>query len=160
MDPLIVYYSSPSGNTHRFAKALGIRAIRIPLSMKADCPVLDEPYVLICPTYADDDGSKAVPKQVIRFLNSPQNRAFLEGVIGTGNRNFGELFAHAGRVISRKCNVPLLYKLELSGTQTDLINVRKGMEKLWTSLSVKTLTPPLQTMTVDTINKRTGTPAQ
>ncbi|MGH1403974.1 MAG: class Ib ribonucleoside-diphosphate reductase assembly flavoprotein NrdI [Alphaproteobacteria bacterium] len=145
MTPLVVYYSSTSGNTNRFVDALGIRAIRIPVSMKAECPVIDEPYVLICPCYADDDGSKAVPKQVIRFLNNPQNRAQMKGVIASGNRNFGEMFAYAGQVISKKCDVPLLYKFELSGTPIDINNVREGMDKLWASLI------PPQTL------KKTGT---
>jgi protein involved in ribonucleotide reduction len=135
MDPLVVYYSSPSGNTHRFMEALDIRSMRIPTSMKADPLIIDEPYVLICPTYADDDGSKAVPKQVIRFLNDLSNRENIQGVIGTGNRNFGELFAHASNVIARKCNVPLLYKLELSGTRIDVENVKQGLKKLWVALS-------------------------
>lgn len=134
MEPLIVYFSSTSGNTNRFVESLAIRSIRIPLSRKVKYPELNEPFVLICPTYADDDGSKAVPKQVIQFLNNAKNRTMLQGVIGAGNRNFGELFAHAGSVISRKCNVPLLYKFELSGTPTDIVNVRKGLEKLWNSL--------------------------
>lgn len=135
MTPLIVYYSSTSGNTLRFVNALDVRSIRIPLSMKAECPILEEPYVLICPCYADDDGSKAVPKQVIRFLNNQQNRAMIQGVIGAGNRNFGDMFAYAGQVISKKCGVPLLYRFELSGTSDDVMNVRKGMHKLWASLT-------------------------
>lgn len=136
-EPLLVYYSSTSGNTQRFIEALGMRSVRIPISMKAETPLLQEPYVLICPTYADDDGTKAVPKQVIRFLNIESNRTFMEGVIGTGNRNFGELFAYAGPVIAKKCNVPCLYKLELSGTATDVANVKTGMERLWASLKQK-----------------------
>lgn len=135
MKPLIVYYSSPSGNTHRFVEELGVRALRIPTSMKTEEFSLEEPYILICPTYADDDGSKAVPKQVIRFLNSSQNRSMIQGVIGAGNRNFGELFAHAGQVIARKCKVPFLYKLEMSGTTTDIENVKQGIERLWESLT-------------------------
>ena len=134
MDPLIVYYSSTSGNTYRFVNALGIRSIRIPTSMKEECPIINEPFVLICPCYADDDGSKAVPKQVIRFLNNPNNREKMQGVIGAGNRNFGDMFAYAGTVISKKCGVPCLYKFELSGTPTDVNNVRTGMDKLWASL--------------------------
>ena len=135
MEPLIVYFSSTSGNTERFVGAVGIRSIRIPLSMKVDTPVINEPYVLISPTYANDDGSNAVPKQVIRFLNEEQNRKTLKGVIGSGNRNFGENFALAGQVISKKCNVPLLYRFELSGTTDDIRNVKQGMEKLWNSLT-------------------------
>lgn len=137
MGPLIVYFSSTSENTKRFVDMLAMRSKRIPLSMKEDMAPLDEPYVLICPTYADDDGSKAVPKQVIRFLNNPINREYLCGVIGSGNRNFGEYFAYSGTVISRKCNVPCLYKFELSGTPYDVMNVRKGMEKLWQSMTIQ-----------------------
>jgi len=145
MGPLIVYYSSISGNTNRFVDSLGMRTVRIPLSMKAECPVIDEPYVLICPCYADDDGSKAVPKQVIRFLNNPENRKHMQGVIGSGNRNFGDKFAYAGNVIAKKCKVPCLYKFELSGTPTDVINVREGMKKLWATLEPQEM------------NKKTGT---
>ena len=134
MDPLIVYYSSPTENTHRFVSALGIRSIRIPVSMKQDCPSVDMPFVLISPCYADNDGSKAVPKQVIRFLNDKNNRDQMQGVIGAGNRNFGETFARAADIISKKCGVPCLYKFELSGTPTDVNNVRTGIDKLWTSL--------------------------
>lgn len=135
--PLIVYYSSPSENTHRFVEALEIQSVRIPISMRQECPVMDQPYVLISPCYGNDDGSNAVPKQVIRFLNNAQNRSMLEGVIGAGNRNFGDRFAYAADVISRKCNVPLLYKFELSGTPTDIVNVRKGMGRLWNSLKIE-----------------------
>ncbi len=135
MKPLIVYFSSTSGNTHKFVENLGFRTKRIPTSMKEQELTVAEPYILICPTYANDDGSKAVPKQVIRFLNNSRNRLMMQGVIGAGNRNFGELFAHAGQVISKKCGVPFLYKLELSGTTTDIVNVKKGIERLWESLT-------------------------
>ena len=132
-EPLIVYYSSPTLNTHRFVEKLGFRAIRIPISSKKPMEVVDGPFVLISPTYANDDGANAVPKPVIRFLNSPYNRGNLLGVIGSGNRNFGETFALAGRIIAKKCKVPLLYMFELSGTPTDVINVNRGIEKLWAS---------------------------
>ena len=92
-----------------------------------DTPV---PFVLICPTYADGEGRGAVPKQVIRFLNDSARRARLLGVIASGNRNFGQLFALAGDVIARKCNVPLLYKFELAGFDTDIARVRDGLATL------------------------------
>lgn len=136
MEPLLVYYSSSSLNTYRFMEAVGLRTMRIPTSMKVPMEPINEPYVLVCPTYADDDGSKAVPKQVIRFLNDKNNRDLMQGVIASGNRNFGELYAYAGTVIAKKCDVPFLYKYELSGTPTDVINVREGMKKLWDSLKL------------------------
>ncbi|PID36122.1 MAG: class Ib ribonucleoside-diphosphate reductase assembly flavoprotein NrdI [Rhodobacterales bacterium] len=128
--PGLVYYSSASGNTARFVAQLGLPAARIPISEKEPLPQVTQPYVLICPTYADGEGHGAVPKQVIRFLNDPDRRALLRGVIGTGNRNFGATYALSGRIIADKCKVPLLYSFELAGTQTDIIRVRAGLEKL------------------------------
>lgn len=129
----VVYYSSHSQNTHRFVERLGMPALRIPVSPQDGMPAADEPYVLITPTYADDAGRGAVPKQVIRFLNDAHNRSLLKGVIASGNRNFGQFYAYAGPVIAQKCGVPLLYRFELSGTQEDINNVRNGIEKLWQS---------------------------
>lgn len=128
--PGLVYYSSASGNTQRFVTRLGLPAARIPVDTQAPLPDPVEPFVLICPTYADGEGRGAVPKQVIRFLNDPDRRALLFGVIGTGNRNFGATYALSGRIIAEKCKVPQLYSFELAGTETDIARVRAGLEKL------------------------------
>ena len=126
-----VYFSSASGNTARFVTRLGLPAARIPIAAADEMPSLERPYVLICPTFADGEGRGAVPKQVIRFLNDPDRRALLRGVIGTGNRNFGATFALSGKVISDKCNVPVLYRFELAGTDLDVARVVAGLEKFW-----------------------------
>ncbi|NOI57983.1 class Ib ribonucleoside-diphosphate reductase assembly flavoprotein NrdI [Vibrio coralliilyticus] len=128
---MIVYYSSASGNTQRFIEQLSLPAIRLPIDAEQALPEISQPFVLICPTYADGHGKGAVPKSVIKALNQPQNRALLKGVIASGNRNFGELFAHAGSVIANKCQVPVLYRFELSGTQSDVDAVRQGLEQFW-----------------------------
>lgn len=127
----LVYFSSQSENTHRFVKKTGLPAFRIPTSPKDGSLKVTEPFVLIVPTYAGDEGRGAVPKQVIRFLNDPENRALLKGVIGSGNMNFGPMFAIGGRVVATKCGVPLLYKFELIGTDEDVRNVKNGMETKW-----------------------------
>ncbi|MCV2447259.1 class Ib ribonucleoside-diphosphate reductase assembly flavoprotein NrdI [Paracoccus sp. DMF] len=127
----LVYFSSASGNTARFAARLGLRALRVPISPKDAMPAPARPYVLICPTFADGEGRGAVPKQVIHFLNDPDRRAGLRGVIATGNRNFGATYALAGRVISDKCNVPVLYRFELAGTDLDISRVLAGLNKFW-----------------------------
>ncbi|TQS72880.1 class Ib ribonucleoside-diphosphate reductase assembly flavoprotein NrdI [Rhodobacteraceae bacterium] len=127
----LVFYSSSSGNTARFVERLGCDAVRIPISMKAEIPPVPDTFVLICPTFADGEGRGAVPKQVIRFLNAPERRAGLRGVIATGNRNFGTTYALAGRVIAAKCNIPLLYSFELAGTETDLARVKNGLDAFW-----------------------------
>jgi len=127
----LVHFSSASGNTARFIAQLGLGSLRIPISPSEPMPIPDGPYVLVCPTFADGAGRGAVPKQVIRFLNDPDRRALLRGVIAGGNRNFGQTYALAGTVIAQKCNVPVLYRFELSGTQTDIDRVREGLKKFW-----------------------------
>lgn len=134
--PLLVYFSSISGNTARFVEKLGLPARRIPLLRTEDPLVVDEPFVLVTPTYGGGQGrgeeKGAVPKQVIRFLNDERNRRHIRGVISAGNTNFGDAFCVAGDIISRKCSVPHLYRLELFGTQDDVDRVTDGLERWWT----------------------------
>lgn len=128
----IVYFSSVSENTHRFVAKLGDAApepARIPIHASAEPLKLTEPYVLIVPTYGGGSRRGAdVPKQVIRFLNDPDNRSLLRGVIASGNTNFGTDFCKAGLVVSDKCSVPVLYKFELLGTPADVEAVQSIME--------------------------------
>ncbi|MFT4052467.1 MAG: class Ib ribonucleoside-diphosphate reductase assembly flavoprotein NrdI, partial [Microbacterium sp.] len=119
--PLLVYFSSTSGNTARFIEKLAQRrdwpALRIPLYSTQAPLTVDEPYVLVTPTYGGGQGrgeeKGAVPKQVVRFLNDEHNRSLIRGVISAGNTNFGAAYCLAGDIISRKCTVPHLYRLEL-----------------------------------------------
>ena len=128
----LVYFSSVSGNTDRFVQKLDRPALRIPLHAKDEPLVVTEPYVLLVPTYGGGPETRAVPKQVIRFLNDAENRANLRGVIAAGNSNFGATFGLAGDVISAKCGVPYLYRFELLGMDEDVDNVRQGLERFWT----------------------------
>ncbi|WP_420337201.1 class Ib ribonucleoside-diphosphate reductase assembly flavoprotein NrdI [Roseibium sp.] len=127
----LVYFSSASENTHRFIERLGHPAIRIPRNKSERLPSFQSPFILVLPTFADGCGRGAVPKQVIRFLNDAPTRALLKGVIASGNRNFGEHFALAGDIVAKKCGVPLLYKFELSGTDSDLQRVQHGITEFW-----------------------------
>lgn len=133
--PLLVYFSSISGNTARFVEKLGMRAVRIPLHSTEPALSVDEPYVLVTPTYGGGQGRGeergAVPRQVIRFLNDEENRRLIRGVISAGNTNFGEHFCLAGEIIGRKCSVPHLYRLELFGTPEDVARVSEGLERWW-----------------------------
>ena len=129
--PLLVYFSSTSENTHRFVGKLGFPAARIPLR-RTDPPLrVDEEYILVVPTYGGGSVKGAVPKQVIAFLNNPDNRALCRGVIASGNTNFGQAYCLAGDIIAGKLGVPFLYRYELLGTPTDVARVKEGMEHFW-----------------------------
>ncbi|WP_062386164.1 class Ib ribonucleoside-diphosphate reductase assembly flavoprotein NrdI [Demequina iriomotensis] len=130
----LVYFSSASGNTHRFVQKLGVPADRIPLYPSEEPLKVDEPYVLVLPTYGGGNDRGAVPKQVIKFLNDEHNRSYIRGVISAGNTNFGSAYCIAGDIVASKCKVPHLYKLELFGTPDDVTAVRDGLEDLWKQL--------------------------
>jgi len=128
--PLLVYFSSRSENTHRFVNKLALTALRIPLSPSQNLAV-ERPYILIVPSYGGGSEQGAVPRQAIRFLNDATNRSWIRGVIGAGNRNFGQAFCLAAALIASKCQVPYLYRFELLGTPEDVRLVHQGVTKFW-----------------------------
>ncbi|MCI2957526.1 class Ib ribonucleoside-diphosphate reductase assembly flavoprotein NrdI [Agromyces atrinae] len=127
----LVYFSSVSGNTHRFIQKLGRPAARIPLHARDEPLSVDAPYVLVLPTYGGGDGKGAVPKQVIRFLNDEKNRSYIRGVIAAGNTNFGTAYGLAGDIVAAKCQVPHLYRFEVFGTPDDVRAVEEGLDAFW-----------------------------
>lgn len=88
---------------------------------------VSEPYVLITPTYELHDG---VPHQVRKFLRDPGNRRWCQGVVSTGNRNFAGNYGIAGGVLSKELQVPWLMTVEISGTKSDVEQIRKEVEQL------------------------------
>ncbi|KXB53355.1 nrdI protein [Corynebacterium sp. CMW7794] len=129
---LVVYYSSATENTRRFVDKLGLPSARIPLRKSEEPLIVDEPYVLVCPTYGggasiSHQNSRPVPPQVIRFLNDEHNRSLIRAVIAGGNSNFGADFGKAGDVIAAKCKVPYVYRFELLGTDEDVRLCREGL---------------------------------
>jgi protein involved in ribonucleotide reduction len=129
---LVVYFSSVTDNTHRFVQKLDLPNVRIPLRLKDEPLIVNEPYVLVCPTYGggvslSGENSRPVPRQVIRFLNNEHNRSFIRAVVAGGNSNFGPDFGKAGEVISGKCKVPYVYRFEMMGNEDDVRICRGGL---------------------------------
>jgi len=128
----IVYFSNYSGNTKRFVEKLGLAAIRIPINWDPAHPVyVEREYVLMVPTYGGGSDKSAIPRQVRKFLNIPSNRAWLRGVVGLGNTNFGEHFCKAAEMISQKTGVPVIAKVEIFGTDDDVIKVNERLGLLY-----------------------------
>jgi protein involved in ribonucleotide reduction len=135
----IVYFSNYSGNTERLVKKFDIKSTRIPIKWDESSPlIVDREYVLFVPTYGGGAESHAVPRQVVKFLNIPSNREYIRGVVGTGNTNFGEHYCRAAEIVSAKTGVPLLYRVEITGTPDDIEQVTRKMEQLWTTNTATT----------------------
>jgi len=128
----IVYFSNYSGNTKRFVEKLNGVSTRIPInSSDGSDIIMDREYVLFVPTYGGGSETSAIPRQARRFLNVPENRAFLRGVVGFGNTNFGEHFCKAADLISRKTGVPVIAKVEIFGTTEDVERVKERLKLLY-----------------------------
>ena len=123
--PLIVYWSSNSGGTRRAAEALNTSTVEL-----ADYDG-KSPYVLACPTYDQPRGG-FTPRQVQQFLE--EHAHLMVGVLGLGNRNFGEKYCQAAHDISKQFDVPVLWRIEIMGSQEDLAIVDAGMTQHWQTL--------------------------
>lgn len=126
----LVYFSNISENTKRFVHKLDYptEPLRIPTRGSEELLMVDEPFILITPTYGSGVQTKVVPKQVVKFLN--QHHPLIRGVIAGGNTNFGPHYALAGDIIAAKCKVPFLDKFELLGTPYDVERISKRLEEI------------------------------
>ena len=128
----VVYFSSVSENTKRFVDKLGVKTVRIPRKTEDAAEfVHDKDSVLVVPTYGGGNEGGTVPKQVIKFLNNPENRKHIKAVIAGGNTNFGDHFCRAGDVVAEKLGVPVLYRFEITGTPEDVNEVKERLARLW-----------------------------
>jgi protein involved in ribonucleotide reduction len=137
----IIYFSSASENTKRFVEKLSseLDLLRIPLKWDTDAPLLvEKEYILVLPTYGGGEYEKAVPRQVVKFLNLKQNRDLIRGVIGTGNTNFGGHYCLAADVVAAKTGVPLLQRVEILGTPDDVEKVNERLKQLWITSTATT----------------------
>ena len=80
--------------------------------------------MLVTPTYNFGE----IPQVVAEFLES--NNEYLVAVIGTGNRNWADNFAIAGRKVATRYGVPLIGTVELAGTPEDYRTLIERMRLL------------------------------
>ena len=113
---IIVY--SLTGNCKRFVDMCEIPEEDVIYLQDIDYDVNFD-YILITPTF----GFGEVPVVVSKFLK--ENYKHLKGVVGSGNKNWGERFANAAEIISSKYSIPLLMKIELHGNKKDISEFKK-----------------------------------
>lgn len=120
----IIYDSrNETGTTKSYATKLA-KLFNVPCYNVNDNELLDDKYILC--TYTDGLGE--VPKTTEEFLQ--QHSHNIIGVVGNGSSNFKTmgLFAKVGDIISSKYNVELLKKLDMGGTNSDVIQVAKRLK--------------------------------
>ena len=123
--PLIVYWSSNSGGTKRVAEALNTNTVEL-----SDYDGTS-PYVLMTPTYDQPRGG-FTPKPVQAFLEEYAH--LMVGVIGSGNRNFGDYYCQAAVDISKQHGVPIVHRVDSMGSEDDYRTIDAGMKQHWQTL--------------------------
>lgn len=129
----LVYFSNYSGNTKRFVEKIDDKynITRIPIAWDTDNPIIvSNRYILFVPTYGGGSEKSAIPRQVRHFLNIPENRNLLQGIVGLGNTNFGEHFCKAAEMISQKTGAPVIARVEIFGTEDDVNKINERLELL------------------------------
>lgn len=118
---MLVVYLSLTGNTRRFIEKLNINS----LELKHTNPLVEvsEDYVVIIPTYSDTISNIACD-----FIDYKNNRNYLKGIIGGGEKNFGRNYIFSAKDVSRKYNTPLIFDFEKSGTNEDVENFYKEVD--------------------------------
>ena len=107
---MLIVFDSMTGNVERFVNKLkNYKAYRI-----NDKLIMNDEYCLI--TYTIGFGE--VPETTKRFLEN--NYKHLKAVATSGNKVWGDNFGRAGEIISKRYNVPLILKFELSGNEIDI----------------------------------------
>ena len=134
---VVYFYSSTSGMVRSFALRLGREAFDLG-DREVRRSVPDGPWVLLTPSYKTGNvDNDTIPEPVRRFLASPVTRRRLVGVMGSGNRNFGEHYQAACRQIARTSGRPVLFEFELQGTTWDVEEARSILEDLDRALDVE-----------------------
>ena len=113
-----IAYASRTGNCESIVKKLDCENIYI----EEGTEPCNEDVILL--TYTDGYG--LVPTEVQDFVDN--NKDHIKGIIASGDKSFGEAFCGAGVTLSEELNVPLIMKIENSGTDEDIEKLKKELE--------------------------------
>lgn len=115
-----------TGNVRRFSHALrdgcGVPAFDLKrLELESEVP--NGPFLLVTYTFGRGD----MPVSTERFLE--RHAAGMQGVVASGSFHWGETFALAGERIAARYRVPLIAKINKSGSETDRRVVTRWLEE-------------------------------
>lgn len=88
--------------------------------------VISDFFILV--TYTTDFG--CIPDTTKKFLEN--NHRYMIGVAGSGNRNWGDVFAKSADKISIMYKVPIVHKFELAGLNKDVEIFKETTRRLFT----------------------------
>lgn len=119
---MLVAYISLTGNTRRFVDKLNMDSLEV--NQMNPYVEVGEDYVFILPTYSD-----SLTDIAVEFIEYKDNKKYLKGVIGGGEKNFGINYIFSAKDLSKRLDTPLIFNFEKSGNNQDVENFKKEVEK-------------------------------
>lgn len=115
---MVIYYDSMTGNVERFVNKLRQNSNYTYIKIDNETKINEECHLI---TFTTGIG-KVSYKTKIFFKNNIDKINLIKSVSSSGNMNWGPNFGLAADIISKKFNIPILIKFELSGTNNDINN--------------------------------------
>ena len=113
-----IAYLSITGQVKRFVNKLDFPSYEL-----SDYPSDSHDFVLIVPTYEPE-----ITYPADDFLTDHSEHCL--GIIGSGNRNFGDEFVYTAKDLAHDYKLPMLYAFEFSGTEEDVKKVDQLLKNL------------------------------
>jgi protein involved in ribonucleotide reduction len=127
---MLIVYLSLSGNVRSFVNRIGMNNVEINYSNPLT--EVNEDYILITPTYDDE-----ITDIVSDFIDYKNNMSHLVGFVGSGNLNFNEGYCFNAKNLSKKYNKPLIFTFEFSGTDNDVMELKKEVYRVGITRATK-----------------------
>lgn len=121
-EKITIYYDSITGNVKRFVDKISKYGDFEIIKISPNVEVTKPSHLITFTT-----GIGNVSKNTKLFLAYKDNYKMIKTITSSGNMNWGAMFGLAADKISRRYNIELLMKFELSGTRVD---VERYVEKI------------------------------
>lgn len=130
---LLAYYSI-TGNTRVFINRLSTDLEQVDIiNLSSNIKLTDE-FVVFVPAYAEKHGDKLISQEIMdglfEFMAANDNYSKCVGIIGSGNRNFADLYLITAKQLSDKYDIPIIYDYEMTGTTLDVLNVNTILSEM------------------------------
>ncbi|UUV47044.1 ribonucleotide reductase assembly flavoprotein [Bacillus phage vB_BanS-Thrax5] len=120
---MLIVYLSLTGNIRKFVERLDMKSLEISQS-NLQQEILED-FILITPSYNDQ-----LTQDISTFIDHKNNKSHLVGIVGSGNRNFDNMYCFNAKALSKKYNKPLVFTFEFSGTDKDIIDFKKEVDAI------------------------------
>ena len=129
-----IVYFSVTGQTRLFLQKAKLESDAIEITENYPDIEMEDTYILFVPSYVEEHNgvmkSQDIVDPIFEFMDVPGNPELCKGIIGSGNRNFAQLYLGTAKELSEKYNIPILYDYEMNGTSTDVEAVKELISKL------------------------------